>query len=40
MRAQTFAGSTRGMFSVRPPPVMCAMPFTAILPSTSSTGFT
>ena len=26
--AQVFSGSTRGMFSRRPPPVMCAMPFT------------
>ena len=39
-RAQAFSGSTRGMFSVRPPPVMWAMPFTLISSSTASTGFT
>jgi hypothetical protein len=34
------SGSTRGMFSVSPPPVMCAMPFTATFAITASTGFT
>ena len=37
--AATPSGSTRGMFSVSPPPVMCANPFTSILARVASTGF-
>jgi hypothetical protein len=39
-RALVPCGSTRGMFSVRPPPVMWARPFTAISARSASTGFT
>jgi hypothetical protein len=38
--ALTSAGSTRGMFSVSPPPVMCATPFTFTFAIAASTGFT
>ena len=34
------AGNTRGMFSVIPPPVICAMPFTGKAAMSSSKGLT
>ena len=39
-RARRVPGSTRGMFSTSPPPVMCAMPLTGSAAISASSGFT